>query len=82
MKNQIYLGDSVYMHYDDHQLKIYTDNGDGPENTIVLEPEVFAELVRHGNELFNTPKMVVYPIIDPNEMYDDVDNLDDDEDLI
>lgn len=41
-----YLGDSVYATVDNfHPLVLTTENGFGPTNTIVLEPEVIAALV-------------------------------------
>lgn len=41
-----YLGDSVYAHHDGFAVTLTTENGVGASNTIVLEPEVFAALVR------------------------------------
>lgn len=47
-----YLGDSVYVAIEDGMVKLTTENGRGPTNTIYLEPEVYASLVafvaRHG----------------------------------
>ena len=42
-----YLGDSVYIENDGYVLKLTTDNGEGPSNTIVLEPEVSLALMTH-----------------------------------
>ena len=40
-----YLGDSVYAELDaDGRIVLTTENGYGPSNTIVLEPEVLAAL--------------------------------------
>lgn len=40
-----YLGDSVYAELDpDRGIILTTDNGNGPSNTIVLEPQVLAAL--------------------------------------
>jgi hypothetical protein len=36
----IFLGDSVYCVWDGYMLKLYIDNGFGPQNEIFLEPEV------------------------------------------
>jgi hypothetical protein len=45
---KLYLGDSVYVTWDDlGRLVLTTENGypDDPRNRIVLEPEVFANLI-------------------------------------
>jgi hypothetical protein len=39
-----YLGDSVYAEWDQGMVKLTTDNGLGPSNTIYLEPEVLRAL--------------------------------------
>lgn len=39
-----YLGDSVYVEYIDGQYILTTDNGEGPSNTIILEPAVIYAL--------------------------------------
>ena len=41
-----YLGDSVYAEIFDGQLVLTTENGEGPNNTIILEREVYESLVR------------------------------------
>lgn len=41
---KIYLGDSVYVEVELGMLKLTTENGFGPTNTIYLEPEVFDAL--------------------------------------
>lgn len=41
-----YLGDSVYADFDGHDVVLTTENGMGPSNTIVLEPEVMTALKR------------------------------------
>jgi len=41
-----YLGDSVYAVYDGCAITLTTENGDGPSNTIVMEPEVFAAMFK------------------------------------
>lgn len=48
--NIVYLGDSVYARYDG-RIVLTTENGNGPTNTIVLEPEVFEALVRYEARL-------------------------------
>jgi hypothetical protein len=40
---KMYLGDSVYVSDDWHGvIALTTENGDGPSNVIILEPEVLA----------------------------------------
>jgi len=39
-----YIGDSVYVDFDGYGFKLTTENGFGPSNTIVLEPEVLKAL--------------------------------------
>ena len=43
-----YLGDSVYAETGDFpgEVILTTDNGDGPSNTIYLDPQVFQALVQ------------------------------------
>jgi hypothetical protein len=41
-----YLGDGVYLEVDRGMLKLTTDSGLGPDNTIYLEPEVYVALTR------------------------------------
>jgi len=47
MSTKDYLGDSVYVDVDNGMLKLTTDNGYGPSNTIYLEPEVYEALTRY-----------------------------------
>jgi hypothetical protein len=42
-----YLGDSVYADCDGFGITLTTENGDGPSNTIYLEPEVLNALDRY-----------------------------------
>lgn len=42
-----YLGDSVYCEVDGGMLKLTTENGAGPSNTIYLEPEVLDALAEY-----------------------------------
>ena len=46
MKRKVYLGDSVYLQIDERGVVLTTENGYGPTNTIVLEPEVWFQLKR------------------------------------
>lgn len=42
-----YIGDSVYLDRDGYgRIVLTTENGMGPSNTIVLEPEVLENLLR------------------------------------
>lgn len=45
--NKEYLGDSVYVEIKHGMLMLTTENGDGPSNTIGLEPELFDKLVAY-----------------------------------
>lgn len=52
MAQKVYLGDSVYVEQNDAwQLVLTTENGYGPSNTIVLEPEVYAALEEYVEQL-------------------------------
>ena len=44
MPDKRYLGDSVYAEWDSQFLILTTENGYGPNNTILLEPEVIVSL--------------------------------------
>lgn len=46
-----YLGDSVYVADDGFGLVLTTENGYGPNNTIILEPEVMESLKTYWKEL-------------------------------
>lgn len=39
-----YLGDSVYAEFDGFGIVLTTENGHGPSNIIILEPQVLAAL--------------------------------------
>lgn len=39
-----YIGDSVYAEIADGRLTLTTENGYGPSNTIILEPETWVDL--------------------------------------
>lgn len=41
---KVYLGDSVYAEVEGGMIKLTTENGYGPSNTIYLEPEVIHAL--------------------------------------
>ena len=40
-----YIGDAVYVEYDGYNVILTTENGISVTNTIVLEPEVWDDLV-------------------------------------
>lgn len=42
-----YLGDSVYVEYENGMLKLTTENGYGPTNTIYMEDLVYRSLVAY-----------------------------------
>lgn len=44
--NKIYLGDGAYVEFDGHAFVLTTENGVNVQNTVVLEPEHVALLVR------------------------------------
>jgi hypothetical protein len=46
-----YLGDSVYADFEDGMLKLTTENGEGPNNTIFIEKEVYYALVRYVDQI-------------------------------
>lgn len=46
-----YIGDSVYAEIEDGVLKLTTDNGTGPTNTIYLDQDVYLSLLRHVAEM-------------------------------
>jgi len=47
-----YIGDSVYVDFDGWNLVLTTENDDGPpSNLIVLEPEVYKQLVQYVESL-------------------------------
>ena len=48
---KLYLGDSVYVSFDGYNVKLTTENGFGPSNTICLEPEVLFHLVKYATDL-------------------------------
>jgi hypothetical protein len=50
MKEDTYLGDSVYAHDDGYNVILTTQNSllDDPSNTIALEPEVLAKLFEYA----------------------------------
>lgn len=45
MKQKEYIGDSVHVEINEYgQIVLTTENGYGPSNTIILEPEVMRAL--------------------------------------
>lgn len=48
--NKEYIGDSVYVEVEYGMLKLTTENGFGPSNTIFLEPNVMDNLIQYYNK--------------------------------
>lgn len=46
-----YIGDGVYIDFDGYGIVLTTENGIRETNRIVLEPEVYSELMRYVNDL-------------------------------
>jgi len=46
-----YLGDSVYADFDGWQVKLTTENGELPDNTIYLEPAVVEAFLQYIERL-------------------------------
>ena len=42
-----YLGDSVYGDYSTGDLRLYTDNGEGPTNEIIINGDVLTAFFKH-----------------------------------
>lgn len=51
-----YLGDGVYADCYDNGFILYTDYGEGPQNTILIEPEVYDALVKFVELVRGTTK--------------------------
>lgn len=51
MSQRQYLGDSVYVDVERGMLKLTTDNGYGPSNTIYLEDDVLQALLTYLDAL-------------------------------
>jgi len=47
-----YLGDSVYAEFDGYYIILTTENGNGPSNTIMLEPPVLTKLRDYVTEIY------------------------------
>lgn len=52
-KYKKYIGDGVYADFDGFAIVLTTEYGNGVENVIVLEPDVYASLVLFANDLKN-----------------------------
>lgn len=46
-----YLGDSVYADWDGYAITLTTENGFGPSNRIVLEPDILRALDRYKERI-------------------------------
>jgi hypothetical protein len=53
MSTKEYLGDSVYAEFDGEGIRLTTDNGYGPTNTIYIDGEVYASLVMFVERIRN-----------------------------
>jgi hypothetical protein len=51
MPPKMYLGDGVYVEFDGYSLVLTTENGIETTNRIVLEPEVYSNLVEYVDRL-------------------------------
>ena len=49
-----YLGDSVYVEYDGYEIALYLDNGYGPHDIMILEPQVLKSLENFIQKVKNT----------------------------
>ena len=59
MKEETYLGDSVYARSDGFHIWLYTDNGEGPNTPaegIALAPETLDMLIRYEKRLRDKAK--------------------------
>lgn len=45
--SKMYLGDSVYVEYDGHDVRISTNNGEEDRNTIYLNPDIIINLLEY-----------------------------------
>ena len=75
LEDKTYLGDSVYVEVDkdDGSLILTTENGkpNDPSNTIFLEPQIMANLIRfHQKNLHcDHSEMVTTNVNDPNHVW-------------
>jgi len=53
--NKDYMGDSVYADFDGFAIILTTENGSGPSNVIVLEPEVLEAIIRFAQRMTGRP---------------------------
>ena len=54
-----YLGDSVYAEVEDGMIKLTTENGEGPSNTIYLDPGVMIQLHRFATDAIEAEAKLV-----------------------
>lgn len=55
--NKQYIGDGVYVEYDNYQVILTTENGIQVTNTIVLEAEVLNNLNEYLRKMFYDNKL-------------------------
>jgi len=53
--NKTYLGDSVYIEFTNGVLKLTTENGGDPSNTIYLDFDVYAEMMHYIRDTCFSP---------------------------
>lgn len=51
MKKQ-YLGDGVYIEFENGMFKLTTEDGISTTNTVYLEPEVYGAFVNYADKIF------------------------------
>jgi len=56
IERKVYLGDSVYAEIDSGAILLTTENGYGPSNRIILEPQVYAHLTAWVEALIEQKK--------------------------
>ena len=65
-----YLGDSVYAEVQHGMIKLTTDNGNGPNNTIFLEDIVVEHLIEFYKREF-LPQSIAHPALDSEDRKSD-----------
>jgi hypothetical protein len=65
--DRVYLGDSVYVAIERGMVKLTTDNGDGPTNTIYLGTDVMRALLAWYDRVVNRCNMLGAPTNDDDK---------------
>ena len=58
-----YLGDSVYGDYSTGELRLYTDNGEGPKNEIIIDSDTLVSMFKFIERVMDV-KITVKPQVD------------------